>query len=67
MAGEDLGSPRCERGAERADLGDLIGETAGDGLVEQHGCVVVVVGQIHVTNRFLSDNRPSGLVVSGVR
>ena len=63
---EDFGAPRRERGAERSDLGDIIGPAAGDGLVQHDGCVGVVASEVHVTNTLLSDNRPSGLVVAGV-
>ena len=67
VAGEDLSSPRRERGPERLDLSNLIVETSNDGLVEQDRRVGIVASQIHVANRFLSDNRPSGAVVSVVR
>jgi hypothetical protein len=53
VPGKDLSAPRSERGPERLDLSNLVVGTSDDRLVEQDRCVVVVAGQIHVTNRFL--------------
>jgi hypothetical protein len=58
VVGEDLGAPRGEGLAERADLGDLVGGTAGDGLVEEGGCLGGVVGEVDATDGLFSVNRP---------
>jgi hypothetical protein len=57
LAGEDLGSLWREGVAQRSDLGDLVGAAARDRLVQQHRCVGVVVGQVDISNTFLSDNQ----------
>lgn len=48
VAGEDLRAPRCEGVAERADLLDVVGEAAGDGLVDQQLGLGTVRGQVDV-------------------
>ena len=59
VPGEDLGSPRRERGAERSGLGDLIGSAAGDRLVQRDRCVVVVASEVHVTNTLFASQAPT--------
>ena len=59
VPGEDLGSPRRERGAERSGLGDLIGSAAGDRLVQRDRCVVVVASEVHVTNALFASQAPT--------
>ena len=58
VVGEDLGAPRSEGLAERADLGDVVAGAPGDRLVEQRGGVGWGLGEVDVTNGFLSVNRP---------
>jgi hypothetical protein len=60
---KDLSTPRSERDPQRLDLSNLVVETSNDRLVEQDRCVIVVAGQIHVTNRFLCQPCPHQLVI----
>jgi len=58
VVGEDLGAPRFQRVAEADDLGDVISEAAGDGLVQQQPGLAPRVGEVDVADRLLSVNRP---------
>jgi len=58
VVGEDLGSPLRESPAERDDLVDVVSEAPADGFVEEQRCFVGIVGEVDVSHRFLSVNRP---------
>jgi hypothetical protein len=49
---QDLLTPASQGLTEGANLGDVVGATTDDGLVEGHGSFPRVVGQIDVTDRF---------------
>jgi hypothetical protein len=68
MPGADLISPPGDGAAETAHLGRhlWVRQVAAD-LGDPLGCELGVGVVIDLTNHLLSDNRPSGLVVSGVR
>lgn len=51
VVGEDLALPRVEGLGESDDLGHVVGETAGDGLVERHACVAPALGEVGVADR----------------
>src|SRR5271167_27565 len=60
---QDLLPPPMQGVAEGADLLDVVGPATGDGLVEQHGGVFWIVGEIDVTDRLLGQPRTEQLVV----
>lgn len=63
VVGEDLAAPPGEGLAERADLGDLVGETPGDRLVQQQRCGVGIVGEVHVPDGLFRQPRAEDFVV----
>lgn len=50
---EDLAAPGGEGSTKGADLFDVVGGAAGDGLVEQQGGLVNVVGEVQIAYRLL--------------
>ena len=50
MVVEDLWPPALQGVAERSDLGHLVGKTAGDRFVQQHGGDSRIVGEIDVAH-----------------
>ncbi len=63
VVGEDLGSPRSQRVAQRADLGHVVVRAGGDGLVDQDLGVVAVRRQVDVAHRFFGQPSAEDLVV----
>ena len=63
VVGEDLGPPRSQGLAQRADLGHVVGQAADDGLVQQQRGVGRGVGQVHVAHRFFGQPGAEELVV----
>ena len=59
VVGQDLGTPRGQGAPERSDLLHVVGGAGGDGLVEEQRGLGRIVGEIEVSNGFLSVNRPS--------
>jgi hypothetical protein len=63
VVGEDLGAPAGERAPERADLRNLVGPTALDGLVEQERGVDRLLGEVDIAHRLLGDPGAEHLLV----
>ena len=62
MVVQDFPSPSLQRVTERADLFDVIGATANDGLLE-HGGFLRIVGEIDVSDRFFGQPHAEQFVV----
>lgn len=60
---QDLFSPSLQGVTEGADLIDVIGPTTGDGLLEQHGGFLRIIGEIDVTDRLFGQPGTEELVV----
>ena len=63
MVSEDLGAPVLQGVAERDDLVDLIGKATCDHLVQQHGGLVRIIGEIDVAQVLLGEPRSEDFVV----